>query len=343
MGIEVTDGGWLSAEGLIRRHGERVVVDSVSLRMGPGERLAVAGASGSGKSTLMRMLSGLEQPDAGAVHFEGTRVRGPLETLVPGHPGIAYLGQHFELRKNYRVSDELAAWSLVPPNESDAIYEACRIVPYLHRWTNQLSGGERQRIALARALVTDPRLLILDEPFSNLDAVHKEILKEVLLDLQQRIGITCLMVLHEGADILPWAERLLVMREGRLVQSGRPRDLYFHPLDEAVAGLLGSYDILTAREVLQRVVPGAPIGGRLLVRPSSLDLVARGQGHLDAVVEELRFMGPFHLALLRVGPDRLRVHVTQGPPLPGTVIGLRIRVSESHLLPPAGDDVPSGI
>jgi ABC-type Fe3+/spermidine/putrescine transport system ATPase subunit len=334
MGIEGTDGGWLSVEGLTRRHGDRVVVDGVSLRMDRGERLAVAGASGSGKSTLMRMVCGLEQPDAGSVRFKGRRVRGPLETLVPGHPGIAYLGQHFELRKNYRVSDELDAWSLVPPNESDAIYEACRIRPYLHRWTNQLSGGERQRIALARALVTDPRLLILDEPFSNLDAVHKEILKDVLLDLQQRIGISCLMVLHEGLDILPWAERLLVMREGRLVQSGRPRDIYYHPFDEDVAGLLGVYDILTAPDVLERVVPGAPPGGRLLVRPSSLEVVGRGQGHLDAVVEELRFMGPFHQVLFRVGPDRLRIHVSHGPPLPGTVIGLRIRTSESHLLPP---------
>jgi len=335
MGIRGTDGGWLSAEGLSRRHGDRIVVDGVSLRMDRGERLAVAGASGSGKSTLMRMLCGLEQPDAGSVHFEGARVRGPLETLVPGHTGIAYLGQHFELRRNYRVSDELAAWSLVPPDESDAIYEACRIGPYLHRWTHQLSGGERQRIALARALVTDPSLLILDEPFSNLDAVHKDILKEVLLDLQHRIGISCLMVLHEGADILPWAERLLVMREGRLVQSGRPRDLYFHPLDEDVAGLLGAYDILTVPDVLKRVVPGAPPGGRLLVRPSTMEVVAHGQGHLDAVVEELRFMGSFHLAQLRVGPDRLRIHVTQGSLLPGTVLGLRIRVSDSQLLPPA--------
>ncbi|NDC76894.1 MAG: ABC transporter ATP-binding protein [Chitinophagia bacterium] len=332
MGKE-TDGGWLSAEGLCRRHGDRTVVDGVSLRMDRGERLAVAGASGSGKSTLMRMVSGLEQPDAGTVRFEGRRVRGPLETLVPGHPGIAYLGQHFELRKNYRVSDELAAWSLVPPNESDAIYEACRIGPYLPRWTHQLSGGERQRIALARALVTDPRLLILDEPFSNLDAVHKEILKEVLLDLQQRIGISCLMVLHEGADILSWAERLLVMREGRLVQSGRPRDLYFHPLDEDVAGLLGTYDVLTAHDLLERV-PGGAVGGRLLVRPSSWEVVAPGLGHVDAVVEELRFMGPFHQALLRVGTDRLRIHVTHGYLVPGTVMGLRIRLSDCHLLPP---------
>ncbi len=328
------DNGWLIAEGLCRRHGERTVVDYVSLRMDRGERLAVAGASGSGKSTLMRMISGLEQPDAGLVRFEGRRVRGPLETLVPGHPGIAYLGQHFELRKNYRVSDELAAWSLVPHNESDAIYEACRIKPYLHRWTHQLSGGERQRIALARALVTDPRLIILDEPFSNLDAVHKEVLKDVLLDLQQRIGISCLMVLHEGADILPWAERLIVMRDGRTVQLGRPRDLYFHPFDEDVAGLLGTYDILTAPDLLERLVPRAPVGSRLLVRPSSLEVVAPGQGDFDAVVEELRFMGPYHQALLRVVSERLRIHVTQGVPMTGTVLGLRVRISESQLLPP---------
>lgn len=327
------DSGWLIAEGLCRRHGDRTVVDGVSLRMDRGERLAVAGTSGSGKSKLMRMLSGLEQPDAGTVRFEGRPVRGPLETLVPGHPGIAYLGQHFELRRNYRVADELAAWSLVPPEESEAIYEACRIGPYLPRWTHQLSGGERQRIALARALVTDPRLLILDEPFSNLDAVHKSILQDVLHDLGRRIGITCLMVLHDGADILSWADRLLVMREGRLVQSGTPRELYFHPLDEGIAGLLGPYDILTDAEVIHRLIPEGSGPVRLLLRPSSLELSAPGQGHVDATVEELRFLGGVYQAFLRVGRERVRVFLTQATHAIGASVGLRLHASDIQRLP----------
>ncbi len=329
------DSAWLVAEGLVQRQGDRPVVDGVSLRMARGERLAVAGASGSGKSTFMRMLAGLEQPDLGTVRFEGRRVRGPLERLVPGHPGIAYLSQHFELRRNYRVADELAAWSLVPPEESDALYEACRITSFLQRWTHQLSGGERQRIALARALVTDPRLLILDEPYSNLDAGHKGLLQEVLRDLQDRFGITCLQVLHDGADILAWADRLLVMREGAVVQAGPPREVYFHPIDEGVAGLLGGYDVLSDPVVVHALMPGLPKGARLLLRPSSVEPAGPGTGDVDGVVEELRFLGAFHRVQVRVGADRLRLLLARPSVLPGQPMGLRIRRAEVRVLPGA--------
>jgi iron(III) transport system ATP-binding protein len=327
------DSAWLVAEGLLRRRGDRPVVDGVSLRMARGERLAVAGASGSGKSTLMRMLAGLEQPDVGTVRFEGRRVQGPLERLVPGHPGIAYLSQHFELRRNYRVADELAAWSLVPPGESDALFEACRITAFLHRWTHQLSGGERQRIALARALVTDPRLLILDEPFSNLDAGHKVLLQDVLCDLEDRFGITCLQVLHDGADILAWADRLVVMRDGAIVQSGEPREVYFQPVDEGVAGLLGGYDVLTDPVVRNALMPGLPEGSRLLLRPSSMEPVSPGAGDVDGVVEEIRFLGAAHRVRVRVGPERLGLMLPRPTVSPGQRMGLRIRKSEVCILP----------
>ena len=335
MGDTTRDRDWLQAEGLVRQPGDRPAVNGVSLHMVRGERLAVAGASGSGKSTLMRLLAGLEQPEQGTVRFEGRRVRGPLEQLLPGHPGIAYLGHHFELRRHYRVADELEAWSLVPPAESDALYEACRITPFLRRWTHQLSGGERQRVALARALVTDPRLLILDEPFSNLDAGHKALLQEVLRDLEDRFGITSLRVLHDGADILGWAERLLVMHDGAVVQAGTPREVYFHPCDEGVAGLLGVYDTLADPDLRDALVPGLPSGTRLLVRPCSVETASPGTGDVDGVVEELRFLGAFHEARLRVGRDRLRLLLSHPAVGPGQILGLRFRRAEVRPLPPA--------
>jgi len=210
------------AEGLVRRQGDRPVVDGVSMRMARGERLAVAGASGSGKSTLMRMLAGLEQPDLGTVRFEGRRVQGPLERLVPGHPGIAYLSQHFELRRNYRVADELAAWSLVPPEESDALFEACRITSFLRRWTHQLSGGERQRIALARAFLKDAPILVLDEATSALDSEVEAAIQGQLDSLMK--GRTVIAIAHRLSTIARM-DRLVVLEHGRIVEQGTHAEL----------------------------------------------------------------------------------------------------------------------
>jgi len=332
--MPASDSAWLDVHNLTRSYGGHLAVDDLSLTLARGERLAVAGMSGSGKSTLLRMLSGLEQPDAGKVWFEGQLVKGPVEALVPGHPGIAYLSQHYELRRNYRVADELAAWSLVPPEESDAIYSACRIIPYLTRWTQDLSGGERQRVALARALVTDPRLLLLDEPFSNLDALHKSLLQEVLVDLQQRMGITCLMVLHDGSDILSWASRVVVLRTGRVVQTGHPQELWSHPVDEAVAGLMGPYDLIGIPISLRRWFPAAPAAARWMVRPSFWEAVAPGAGVLDGCIEELQFSGASYLARVAVGADRLRLYLRDAVWQPGQALGLAYRPSAVHWLAP---------
>lgn len=129
------------------------MLQNVGFRQRRFEKLAVAGETGSGKSTLLKIVAGLTQPGEGEVLFEGQKVRGPEEKLLPGHPGIAYLSQHFELRNSYRVEEELEYASKMPAEQSRHVYEVCRVAHLLKRWTNQLSGGERQRIALARLLV----------------------------------------------------------------------------------------------------------------------------------------------------------------------------------------------
>src|SRR5580704_11857710 len=163
--------------------GSGLRIDTISFSQQRGQKLAVAGATGSGKSTLLKMIAGLVQPDAGRILLEGVRVKGPLETLEAGHPGIAYLSQHFELWNNYRVWEILSYANDLEEEESGELYTICRIDHLLQRRTDQLSGGERQRIALARLLVRPPRLLLLDEPFSNLDRVHKETLQAVVRDI----------------------------------------------------------------------------------------------------------------------------------------------------------------
>ncbi len=221
-----------------------VAVKDIIFKQRKGRNLAIAGETGSGKSNLLKIIAGLATPPAGGVYFEGAKVAGPLERLIPGQPGIAYLSQHFELWNNYHVEEVLSYSNDLSPAESANLYQLCHIGHLLQRRTDQLSGGERQRIALARLLVHPPRLLLLDEPFSNLDLIHKRTLKTVIRDSAAKFGITSILVSHDPRDILPWADELLVLRDGRIVQQGIPREVYSAPVDEYSAALLGDYTLV---------------------------------------------------------------------------------------------------
>ena len=223
-----------------------VALQNISFTLGKNQRLAIAGETGSGKSTLLKMIAGLATIPAGphnVVFFEGIRVSGPLERLIPGQPGIAYLSQHFELWHNYRVAEVLEYNNDLEPADAQQLFQLCHIDHLLGRRTDQLSGGERQRIALARLLVRPPRLLLLDEPFSNLDMIHKRTLKQVIQNIAQRFDIALILVSHDPYDTLTWADKLLVLKDGRIVQQGSPREVYANPADEYVAGLLGDYTL----------------------------------------------------------------------------------------------------
>jgi ABC-type sugar transport system ATPase subunit len=220
-----------------------VALDPIQFTLQRDQRLAIAGETGSGKSTLLKIIAGLSTPKNGSVHFEGTRVSGPLERLIPGQPGIAYLSQHFELWHNYRVAEVLDYNNDLEPADAQSLFQLCHIDHLLGRRTDELSGGERQRIALARLLVHTPRLLLLDEPFSNLDMIHKRTLKTVIGNIARRFGITLILVSHDPYDALTWADKLIVLKDGRIVQQGQPREVYSTPVDEYVAGLLGDYTL----------------------------------------------------------------------------------------------------
>ena len=225
----------------------QVALEKISFIQRKGQRLAIVGETGSGKSNLLKMIAGLVTPTQGAIYFEGSGVLGPLERLIPGQPGIAYLSQHFELWSNYRVSEVLSYANDLSPGEADSLYRLCDIAHLLSRRTDQLSGGERQRIALARLLVRPPRLLLLDEPFSNLDMIHKRSLKKTLHDSAVHFGISSILVSHDPLDILSWADEVLILRNGQLVQQGPPREVYTLPKDEYTAALLGDYTLADGR------------------------------------------------------------------------------------------------
>ena len=294
------------------------VLHPLSFVQQAGRRLALAGASGAGKSTLLQLIAGLVQPSTGEVRIAGQRVMRPADALVPGHPGVAYLSQKSELPRFLRVEQVLRYASQRPPAEAQALFALCRIDHLLARQTNQLSGGEQQRVALARLLLGAPRLLLLDEPFSNLDRAHKRIMQEIVAEVGTRLGITCLLVSHEAADTLPWADELLLLRQGRLVQQGPPAQLYHQPADEYAAGLLGDYSLLLPPDW-----PALSPGQALLLRPEQLQLAApTAPAALVGTVRAVRFLGGFYEVEVGLKASVLRLHATQPALGPGQAVGV---------------------
>lgn len=261
-------------------------------------RVAISGETGSGKSTLLKIIAGLVQLDEGEVLFEGERIKGPYDQLVAGHPEIGYLSQHFELPGFLRVEEALPYASAVPANEAEEIYKVCRIDHLLKRKTDELSGGERQRVALARILANWPDLLLLDEPFSNLDMAHKNILKSVLEDISNRLEITCMMASHDPSDTLSWADEIIVMRRGEIVQKDTPENIYHKPKDTYVAGLFGKYNLLPLANL--KNMPGVKMLPKVKVDSSEMLLVRPEQWQINksisgekGKVQQISFFGSF--------------------------------------------------
>ncbi|HEY0272909.1 MAG TPA: ABC transporter ATP-binding protein [Chitinophaga sp.] len=312
---------FIDVKGIHKKTGSDFALLPVSFSIEKFHKLAIAGESGSGKSTLVKIIAGLAQPDGGEVWLEGVRVKGPEEKLMMATPGIAYLSQHFELKENYRVEDVLNYSNQLTEASSKELFAICRISHLLRRKTHQVSGGEKQRIALARLLVNTPRLLILDEPYSNLDLIHKSILKDVIRDVSEQLQITCLLVSHDPLDILPWADEVIVMKGGRILQKDTPEQVYHAPVDAYVAGIFGKYNLLSP--AMGKAL-GMKAGQAAFVRPENLQLAAKG---VKGTVKARQFVGSAYELEVQVEDQILVVRVSAGGHQPGDLVKVALAAS----------------
>lgn len=284
----------LKVSGISKQLGGNVVLQDISFTQKKFQKLAIVGESGSGKSTLLKIIGGLIQPDSGDVLFENKHVEGPNERLIPGHPKMAYLSQHFELRNNYRVEEILEYANTLPEAEAQSLYEICHISQLLKRKTDQVSGGEKQRIAMARLLIGAPSLFLLDEPFSNLDVLHRNTLRAVIRNMGEKLGITCLLVSHDPADALSWADEILVMKNGQIIQQGTPEKIYRQPVNDYAAGLFGKYNAFskTQAAVFGEIPKIYGHGKKLFIRPEAFTLLAKkSKTAIAGKVTEVAFLG----------------------------------------------------
>ncbi len=314
---------FLRVTNISKKHGADFLLDNISFSQTAGHRIAIAGETGSGKTTLMRIIAGLGQADSGNVFFEGKQVKGVDEKLMPGHKGIACLSQHFELPNKYRVSELLAYANDLTHEANEELYAVCDIQHLMHRWSHTLSGGEKQRVALAKLLTTAPRLLLLDEPYSNLDLHHRRQLKNVVWNLGEKLGVTCMLISHEPDDILPWADEVFVMRYGRIIQQGAPREVYKQPNSEYVAGLLGPYNTMSTALATSL---GLPPNGLPIVRPEDITLSTNKVG-VPAIIDRILYLGG-HCELIVIAEGQLlTMSLPNGRYKKGDIIQIQIKTT----------------
>jgi putative spermidine/putrescine transport system ATP-binding protein len=310
----------LSIQGLSKRFGSVVAVDDLSLEIPRGDLLALLGPSGSGKTTTLRLLAGFDTPDHGRILVDGEDVA----RLPPAARRFGMVFQHYALFPHLDVGENvgfgLQSAGIPAAERTRRVREALEMVELSgleRRAVGALSGGQQQRVALARALAPAPRVLLLDEPLSNLDPALRERTRRELRALIQRIGITTILVTHEQEEAFDLAEHIALLQRGRLEQVDTPEALYGSPRTAFVAGFIGRASPLAVRlvahdggvarialpgEVVWELPHPEPLAGApiLYVRPEGLRLAAPEAERLAGEVSERRFLGAAALYTVRL-------------------------------------------
>jgi iron(III) transport system ATP-binding protein len=292
----------LEARGVSRLYGGRAAVDRASLELRHGEITALLGPSGSGKSTLLRIFAGLEPADAGEVRENGRALSGPGLHVAPEQRDIGMVFQDYALFPHLTVLDNVAfGLRRLPKDErtqrAKRQLARVRLLERAASYPSTLSGGEQQRVALARALAREPAVVLLDEPFSGLDQGLRAEIRDMALDALRQVGAAALIVTHDAEDALLTADRLALMQDGRILQTGTPEEVYARPVSMAAARLTGDAEALPA-EVTAGVARTAygeiPAPGRsdgpavVMARPEAIRPDDSG---LEVSVHERRFAG----------------------------------------------------
>ncbi len=338
----------LELDGVRKDYGTVPAVSTLDLHLAESEILALVGPSGCGKSTLLRLIAGLEEPDAGTVRIAGRAVAGDCVWLPPERRDVGIVFQDHALFPHLTVAENVAfgLTGLSGARRRERVAEALAMIAMSHladRYPHELSGGEQQRVALARALAPRPELLLLDEPFSNLDRHLRTQVRADTLELLRKTGTPAVFVTHDQAEALAIGDRVAVMRAGRIEQLGAPEPVFHTPANRFVATFMGDADFLPAELTGDTLVTEAgsvqapeDVVGRVdalevMVRPH--EVVLRPAEHGSACVVDTEFQGGFILHTVRLDSGRqlrsLQPHTTHYP------IGTRLHAKLSYGHPPA--------
>jgi iron(III) transport system ATP-binding protein len=298
----------LLLEDLSKSFGGKIAVDRVNLSIGAGEFFSILGPSGCGKTTLLRLIAGFEQPAGGRVLLR----KKDITSLPPRERGVSMVFQNYALFPHMTATQNVAFGLRVKGMEKEevdrrvsSVLEAVHLAGQAEMRVPELSGGEQQRVAVARAIVVEPAVLLLDEPLSNLDVTLRASTREEIRHLQQRTGITTVYVTHDQSEALSISDRIAVMKGGRVEQVGSPLEIYAHPASPFVASFLGSANLLKGsltgdslhvERYVVRIPPNVPKpqGSRVIaaVKPEHVRVVRQAdQESLSAHVDAVEFQG----------------------------------------------------
>ncbi|UTX48170.1 sulfate/molybdate ABC transporter ATP-binding protein [Chryseobacterium sp. MA9] len=286
---------------------ENPLFQNLNLRFEENRIIALAGESGCGKSTLLSLIYGLLDWESGEIIFNGTKLLGPKGNLVPGEPEMKFVAQNFDLMPYATVAENVGKFisNINLKQKKETVTELLEVVG-LQEFANvlpkYLSGGQQQRVAIARALSVLPKLLILDEPFSNLDFPRKIELRERLFRYVKQHGVSLIISTHELQDIMPWLDQIVILQDGRLIQNDSPEETYKHPYNSYVAKLFGEVNIFSETEAEDFQLP------QFSYYPKEIKITETG---LEAEVLESRFAGNYYWNKLRTKEKELVVYTDE--------------------------------
>jgi iron(III) transport system ATP-binding protein len=348
---------------IAKSFGGQKVVDDVSLSVMPGQVTCLLGPSGCGKSTTLRMIAGVESPDAGQIHVDGQLICGDGRDVPPESRSIGLMFQDFALFPHLSVAQNVAFGLKLDRRAARARVEELLgkvgMGRHIDRFPHELSGGEQQRVALARALAPRPKVMLMDEPFSGLDDRLRDDIRDETLDVLKAEGTAVLLVTHEPGEAMRMADEIALMRDGRIVQRGAPYNIYNTPIDRKAAAFFSDINVirgevrgaLTDTPFGQFLAPGVPDGTAvdICIRPQHLkidfDRAGRGPNPTPmegtparGVVQRARFMGSESLVEFRMDYDGtiLRAQIPSVfLPKPGTPLWIMIRRDRCFVFPAA--------
>lgn len=308
----------VEVRGLDKHFGDFHAVKDVHFQISKGHLIGLLGPSGGGKTSILRMLAGLETPDAGDILFHGQRVN----ALPPQERGIGFVFQNYALFKHMTVFDNIAfglkvkkASKAVIKNRVNELVELTGLKGFEKRYPHQLSGGQRQRVAFARALAPEPQLLLLDEPFAAIDAKIRQELRSWLREMIERLGITSIFVTHDQDEAIEVADEIMIINQGRLEQKGTPWDIYKEPRTPFVATFIGESTLIPDVTELKgfRAEAGGGQPTKALIRPEYIEVGERHEFNMPSataqgIVKHLHFRGSEWLVEVEVGGHKLSTY-----------------------------------
>jgi putative spermidine/putrescine transport system ATP-binding protein len=320
-----------------RHFGVVKAVDDLTLDIAEGEFFALLGPSGSGKTTCLRLIAGFEQPTAGHIEIFGATAEG----VPPYRRNVNTVFQDYALFPHMTVLDNVAYGLMVKGmdrtsrlHRAESALKLVALPGYGERRPGQLSGGQRQRVALARALVNEPKVLLLDEPLGALDLKLREQMQVELKTLQRSLGITFVFVTHDQGEALSMADRVAIFNEGRIVQTGRPSDVYERPNSRFVADFVGSSNLLSPEFVAKLGLKKSWAS----LRPEKIRIATKGKKPArtelgtKVTVESVHYQGPVTRLLTRAGNQALAVTVAGDAASAGDQLQLLWARSDVHLM-----------